>query len=102
MYANSFIRVTKRPMRVTLNTCTLTDNTFMNNYDVKIRNSSQLSIYHIKVYGILIISYTRPCGINRDYKNPLHHDVVDRYLRRMGDKTIPDEAPPSLESFYPP
>ena len=28
--------------------------------------------------------------------------VVDRYLRRMGDKTIPDEAPPSLESFNPP
>ena len=28
--------------------------------------------------------------------------VVDRYLRLMGDKTIPDEAPPSLESFYPP
>ena len=25
-----------------------------------------------------------------DYKNPLHLDVVDRYLRRMGDKTIPD------------
>ena len=37
-----------------------------------------------------------------DYKNPLHLDVVNRYLRRMGDKTIPDEAPPSLESFYPP
>ena len=37
-----------------------------------------------------------------DYKNPLHLDVVDRYLRRMGDKTIPDEAPPSLQSFYPP
>ena len=37
-----------------------------------------------------------------DYKIPLHLDVVDRYLRRMGDKTIPDEAPPSLESFYPP
>ena len=36
-----------------------------------------------------------------DYKNPLHLDVVDRYLWRMGDKTIPDEAPPSLESFYP-
>ena len=30
----------------------------------------------------------------KDYKNPLHLDVVDRYLRRMGDKTIPDEAPP--------
>ena len=39
---------------------------------------------------------------SKDYKNPLHLDVVDRYLRRMGDKTIPDEAPPSLESFYPP
>ena len=38
----------------------------------------------------------------QDYKNPLHFDVVDRYLRRMGDKTIPDETPPSLESFYPP
>ena len=38
----------------------------------------------------------------KDYKNPLHFDVVDRYLRRMGVKTNPDEAPPSLESFYPP
>ena len=38
----------------------------------------------------------------RDYKNPLHLDVEDRYLRRMGDKSIPDEAPPSLESFYSP
>ena len=37
-----------------------------------------------------------------DYKNPLHVGVADRYMRRMGDKTIPDEAPPSLESFYPP
>ena len=34
-----------------------------------------------------------------DYKNQLHLDVVDRYLRFMGDKTIPDEASPSLESF---
>ena len=38
----------------------------------------------------------------KDFDNPLHLDVVDRYLRRMRDKTIPDEAPPSLESFYPP
>ena len=37
--------------------------------------------------------YLRRMG---DYKNPLHLDVVDRYLRRMGDKTIPDEAPPSF------
>ena len=36
-----------------------------------------------------------------DSMNPLHRDVVNRYLRRMGDKTIPDEAPPSLESFIP-
>ena len=40
-------------------------------------------------YGWGVTSYIR------DYKNPLHFDVVDRYLRQMGDKTIPDEAPPS-------
>ena len=28
--------------------------------------------------------------------------VVDRYLRLMGDKTIPDLAKPRLESLYPP
>ena len=28
--------------------------------------------------------------------------VVDRYLRLMEDKTIPDSAEPRLESFYPP
>ena len=28
--------------------------------------------------------------------------VVDRYLRLMGDKMIPDSAEPRLESFYPP
>ena len=37
----------------------------------------------------------------KDYKNPQHLDVEHRYLRRMGDETIPGEAPPSLESFYP-
>ena len=36
-----------------------------------------------------------------DHKNSLHLDVVDRYLQRMRDKTIPEEAPPSLESFIP-
>ena len=40
--------------------------------------------------------------LHEDYKNPLHLDVVDRDLRLMGDKTIPDEASPSVESFYPP
>ena len=28
--------------------------------------------------------------------------VVDRYLRLMGDETIPDSAEPRPESFYPP
>ena len=28
--------------------------------------------------------------------------VVDRYLRLVGDKTIPDSPEPHLESFYPP
>ena len=28
--------------------------------------------------------------------------LVDRYLRLMGDKTIPDSVEPRLESFYPP
>ena len=37
-----------------------------------------------------------------DYKTPPHLVLLDRYLWRMGDKTIPEEAPPSLESFYPP
>ena len=37
-----------------------------------------------------------------DSKNPLLFDMVDRYLRRMGDKTIPNSAGPRLEWFYPP
>ena len=36
-----------------------------------------------------------------DYKNPLLLDMVDWYLRQMGDKTILNKAPLSLESFYP-
>ena len=52
--------------------------------------------------NIKILSYQYRAPHVKDYKNPLHLVVVDRYLRRMGDKTIPDEAPPSLESFYPP
>ena len=30
-----------------------------------------------------------------------HQSVADRYLRRMGYKTIPDLAKPRLESFIP-
>ena len=53
------------------------------------------------IYGLVDCSHNSAFS-NGVYKNPLQLDVVDRYLRRMGDKTIPDEAPPSLESFYPP
>ena len=61
------------------------------------------------VYFVYVMSF-RACFIYiisylfnvQDYKNQLHLDVLDRYLRRVGDKTILDEAPPSLESFIPP
>ena len=46
--------------------------------------------YSIRVRtGPLLLPWItfNPC---MDYKNSLHLDVVDRYLRRMGDKTIPD------------
>ena len=33
-------------------------------------------------------------------KNP-QHIVVDRYMRLMGDKMIPDSMEARLESFYP-
>ena len=38
--------------------------------------------------------------LNRDYKNPLHFDVVDRYLRRIGDKAIPGGEPTKVECNY--
>ena len=34
------------------------------------------------------------------HKNPLQIDLEDRYLRRIGDIPILDEASPSLKSFY--
>ena len=49
-----------------------------------------------------MVSWGKLIMNSRDYMNPLHFDAVDRYLRRMGDKAIPDEASPNLESFYPP
>ena len=54
-----------------------------------------------KIHNTLSV-VDRQLRLMGNYKNPLHLDVINRYLRRMGDKTIPDEAPPSLESFYPP
>ena len=65
--------------------------------------TGQLSLYPSGGWiNIKMSSYQNRKSCCGDYKNPLHLDVVDRYLQRKGDKTIPNEAPPSLESFYPP
>ena len=58
-----------------------------------IRVSSQNYRWHFTHVGNSMYKY---------YENPSHLHVVDQYLRRLGNKTCPDEAPPSLESFYPP
>ena len=52
---------------------------------------------------VLTLKYTFIC-VYWWTRQRIHHTliVVDRYLRLMGDKTIPDSAEPRLESFYPP
>ena len=52
---------------------------------------------------VLTIKYTFIC-VYWWTRQRIHNTliVVDRYLRLMGDKTIPDSAEPRLESFYPP
>ena len=52
---------------------------------------------------VLILKYTAIC-VYWWTRQRIHNTliVVDRYLRLMGDKTIPDSAEPRLESFYPP
>ena len=45
------------------------------------------------IYGLVQDCSHSSAFSNGVYKNPLQLDVVDRYLPRMGDKTIPDEAP---------
>ena len=42
------------------------------------------------------------CISNGNYENPVHLDVIDRHLQQMGDKTILEGSPPSLELFDPP
>ena len=52
--------------------------------------------------SVLTLKYTFICvywWTRQRIHNPLI--VVDRYLRLMRDKTIPDSAEPRLESFYP-
>ena len=55
------------------------------------RLNADATAFFLLRYNILLVNETN---------NPLHLNVVDRCLRRMGDETIPDEAPPSLESFH--
>ena len=52
---------------------------------------------------VLTLKYTFICVYWRT-RQRIHNTliVVDRYLRLMGDKTIPDLAELRLESFYPP
>ena len=52
---------------------------------------------------VLTLKYTFNC-VYWCTRQRIHNTliVVDRYLRLMGDKTIPDSAEPRLESFYPP
>ena len=59
--------------------------------------------YETEIFLCLTLKYTFIC-VYWWTRQRLHNTliVVDRYLRRMGDKTIPDSAEPRLESFYPP
>ena len=52
---------------------------------------------------VLTLKYTFIC-VYLWTRQRIHNTliVVDRYLRLMGDKMIPDSAEPRLESFYPP
>ena len=52
---------------------------------------------------VLTLKYTFIC-VYWWTRQRIHNTLiwVDRYLRRMGDKTIPDSAEPRLESLYPP
>ena len=74
------------------------------------QQKNQSHQYTVIKYDIIKVAFviTRPhapgaCPTQptvRDYKNPLHLDVVDRYLRQMGYKRF-QTAPPCLESFIP-
>ena len=52
---------------------------------------------------VLTLKYTFIC-VYWWTRQRIHNTLiaVDRYLRLMGDTTIPDSAEPRLESFYPP
>ena len=57
--------------------------------------NADVPVFNLKIHFYL-------CLLVNETKNHNALIVVDRYLRLMGDKTIPDSAEPRLESFYPP
>ena len=62
---------------------------------VKQLTKHRFSVFNLKYTFIGVYWWTR---------QRIHNTLilVNRYLRLMGDKTIPDSAGPRLESFYPP
>ena len=61
------------------------------------------TVYETAMFLCLTLKYNFICVYGWT-RQRIHHTliVVDRYLRLMGDKTIPDSVEPRLESFYPP
>ena len=59
--------------------------------------------YETPTFLCLTLKYTFIC-VYWWTRQRIHNTLiaVDRYLRLMRDKTIPDSAEPRLESFYPP
>ena len=84
------------------------------------RHNTTITTHAIKCHFLIWMTTVRQptkrrcsCGLSFKYtiicaywwtRQRIHNTliVVDRYLRLMGDKTIPDSAEPRLESFYPP
>ena len=58
--------------------------------------------YKCQCSCVLTLKYTFIC-VYWWTRQRIHNTliVVDRYLRLIGDKMIPDSAEPRLESFYP-
>ena len=57
-------------------------------------------LQHTDYHSVFMLKYAFYQWTRQRIHNTLI--VVDRYLRLMGDKTIPDSSEPRLESFYTP
>ena len=67
----------------------MADSICLNNFNYRRRQSDVYSIGTLDHESIVNTRY---------YKNPLHLDVVYRYLWRVEDNTIPDEAPTRIQN----